>query len=400
MPFTFPAGSTTRRPAHGRLSLILWLIGWVLGLGIAPESPAADLLADGYHVYPGQSIQEAVDLAGRNPTNKMVKVHAGEYRPAAKRQALVWFNASHNGVRLEAVGAVTLTAANPALTSPRAEGYPAVVNHVVYFGHGVGSNTVIQGFRLTGANHFVSDKFTRQMEPDTVVPKNLFFYTDGGAIKVFGRSSPTLRNLEIVDNYASPCAGGISVQQEGLNQEPVVIENCIFRHNLAQVTGSAIDLLAGSAARIQNCLLTGNASNQGIDVVGERSGELHFTNSGVLTIFQHSVALVQNCTFAGNRNAVDDMGGASVYRNCVFVDNGMTNGLAGTQRYEMDLPAGARVTGCVFHSPLPDPRGVVRSAENLLQAPGPQFDSDFVPAAPEYRAAGYRPSPAPVSAVR
>src|SRR5207302_1618170 len=131
----------------------------------------------------GDNIQGALQLAARNETNKTVKVHAGQYRPASKRQALFWFNRAHDGIHLEAVGPVTLTAANPDLSSPRAQGYPAVVNHVIYFGDGISSNTVLEGFRLTGANNFVSEKLTRQMEPDSTLPKNLFFYTDGGGIK-------------------------------------------------------------------------------------------------------------------------------------------------------------------------------------------------------------------------
>src|SRR4029077_5927091 len=129
--------------------------------------------------------------------------------------------------------------------NPQAQGFPAVVNHVVYFGDGISSNTVFRGFRVTGANNFVSDKLTRQMEPDTSVPKNLFFYTDGGGIKIFGRSYPTIRNVEIVDNYSSPCGAGISVQHQGFNREMVTIQDCVFLSDRAQVTGSAIDLLEG-----------------------------------------------------------------------------------------------------------------------------------------------------------
>src|SRR5207253_1927903 len=110
---------------------------------------------------------------------------------------------------------------------------------------GISSNTVLRGFRITGANHFVTEKLTGQMEPDTTVPKNLFFYTDGGAIKVFGRSYPKIQNVEVVDNYASPCGAGISVQQEGFNQYPVLIENCVFLTNRTQATGAASDLLDG-----------------------------------------------------------------------------------------------------------------------------------------------------------
>ena len=242
---------------------------WRLFLGLLCASSACGggvLREDGYHVFPGDNIQEALQQAAANRTNKLVKVHSGEYRPSSKRQALIWFNKMHDGIRLEAVGAVTLTAANPQISTPQNAGFPAVVNHVVYFGDGISSNTVLQGFRITGANHFVTEKLTKQMEPDTTVPKNMFFYTDGGAIKIFGRSYPTIRNVEIVDNYASPCGAGLSVQHQGFNRNSVIIENCVFLRNRTQVTGAAIDLLEGSAASILNCLFVGNVSNTGVDV--------------------------------------------------------------------------------------------------------------------------------------
>lgn len=363
----------------------------LFGLCQATTASSIELQADGYHVYPGDNIQDALQLAAANKTNKVVKVHAGEYRPASKRQALIWFNRAHDGIRLEAVGQVTLTAANPQLSNPKAQSYPAVVNHVVYFGDGISSNTVLRGFRITGANNFVTDKLTRQMEPDATVPKNLFFFTDGGGIKVFGGSSPTIQNVEVVDNFSSPCGAGISIQQEGFKQQPVIIENCVLRGNRAQVTGAAIDLLAGSAARIVNCLLVGNASNLGTDVVAQRSGELAFTNSGVLTIFQNSRALVKNCTFTGNRNAVDDMGGASSYLDCLFCDNTLASGLPGTSRYELDLPVGATVKNCAVRGVVRDPHRCISAKDNLLQPPEPLFDKDFVPAASALKGIGYRP---------
>jgi hypothetical protein len=353
---------------------------------------------DGYHVFPGDNIQEALQQAAENRTNKVVKVHAGEYRPNSKRQALIWFNKMHDGIRLEAVGTVTLTAANPQISTPQAPGYPAVVNHVVYFGDGISSNTVLKGFRITGANHFVTEKLTKQMEPDTTVPKNMFFYTDGGAIKIFGRSYPTIRNVEVIDNYASPCGAGISVQHQGFNQNSALIENCVFLTNRTQVTGAAIDLLEGSAARIVNCLFVGNVSNTGVDVVAKRSGEKPFTNCGVLTVFKNSRAMLSNCTFTGNRNAVDDMGGESVYANCVFIDNNLTDGLTGTERYELDLPAGGKVSGCFIKGVVHDHRQAVSTQENVLNAPPPRFSKYFAAESPEYKGAGYRPvSTEPVS---
>jgi len=367
------------------------LLCWVLFQTFYAACLGIELKLDGYHVFPGDNIQDALQQAAANKTNKVVKVHAGEYRPNSKRQALIWFNQMHDGIRLEAMGQVTLTAANPEITSPMASGFPAVVNHVVYFGDGISSNTVFRGFRLTGANHFVTEKLTKQMEPDTTIPKNLFFYTDGGAIKIFGRSYPTLQNLEVIDNYASPCGAGISVQHMGFNQNSVSIENCLLLRNRAQVTGAAIDLLEGSAARVINCLFVGNVSNTGEDVVAKRSGEKPFTNSGVLTIFQNCRAMLRNCTFTGNRNAVDDMGGASTYVNCIFVDDNVAAGLKGTERYELDLPMGAKVSGCFINGVIRDPRHSVSSNENVLNPPSPKFNKDFVPEAPEYKIVGYRP---------
>jgi hypothetical protein len=370
---------------------LLFAAGLCVLFFIAPEARAARLEKDGYHVFPNESIQDALQAAARDPSNKVVKVHAGEYRPDSKRQALIWFNQLHDGIRLEAVGKVILTAANPQIADQSSPSFPAVVNHVVYFGNGISSNTVIAGFRITGANNFVTQKLTRQIEPDTTVPKNMFFFTDGGAIKVFGRSYPAIRELEVVGNYASPCGAGISVQQQGFNQYPVLIENCVFLNNKTQVTGAAIDLLAGSAARISNCLFAGNVSNTGIDIVARRSGEPAFTNSGVLTIFQNSRAWVQNCTFAGNRNGVDDMGGQSVYTNCIFFRNVLEGGLPGGKRYELDLSKGATVSGCWIIGPVIDIHNAVSSRENVIGAPDPRFNRDYVPQAPEYKNAGYRP---------
>jgi Right handed beta helix region len=360
-------------------------------LAAVPAKAAISLSNDGYHVFPGDNIQDALQQAAENKTNKIVKVHAGEYRPTSKRQALIWFNKKHDGIRVEAQGSVTLSATNPELALPSEQGFPAVVNHVVYFGDGISSNTVLKGFRITGANNFVTRKLTREMEPDTTVPKNFFFFSDGGAIKVFGRSYPRIQNVEVVENFSSPCGAGISVQHQGFNQQPVLIENCVFLRNRTQVTGAAIDLLAGSSARVINCLFVGNVSNTGEDVVAKQSGERPFVNSGVLTIFQHSRAVVQNCTFTGNRNGVDDMGGESSYINCIFVDNNLDTGLKGSARYELAVNAGANCSGCLFHGKVHDVTHAVSAEENVLDSPPPRFNKDFVPEAPAYKSAGYRP---------
>ena len=167
---------------------------------------------------------------------------------------------------VQTLGEVTLTAANAELFDAKNSAHPAVVNHVVYFGDGLSPRTVLHGFKITGANHFVTTA-PPEIEPNAALEKSLFFYADGGAVKIFGRSYPTLRNLEIADNYASPCAAGISIQHEGHGDGAspgwVTIENCVFRNNRAQITGAAVDLLPGSSAVISNCLFTGNLANTG-----------------------------------------------------------------------------------------------------------------------------------------
>ena len=375
--------------SSGRCKVQRLLRVFVLALAVAAVE-AIELKPDGYHIFPGENIQDAIELAAENRTNKSVKVHAGVYAPRAKRQALIWLNRAHDGVRIEAVGAVTLTAANPELSNPKFRTHPAVVNHVVYFGDGISSNTMLRGFRITGANAYVTDKFMTQIEPDKTVPKNSFFLTDGGAIKIFGRSFPVLEDLEIVDNYTTPCGGGISVQHQGFNTQFVVMRDCIFRNNRAQVTGAAVDLLEGSSARLINCLLVENASNLGVDVVARRSGEAPFTNSGALTVFPGSRAIVENCTFTANRNGVDDMSGAGTYRNCIFYKNTVEIGLPGG-RYELDLPRGGTVENCFIAGKVIDPQKVVAAGKNVLNAPDPNFAKDFAPQAAEYSEVGYRP---------
>ncbi|HKS38066.1 MAG TPA: right-handed parallel beta-helix repeat-containing protein [Verrucomicrobiae bacterium] len=370
---------------------IVCAISLLAGCAAPMHCVAFRLETDGFHVYPGESIQDALQAAARHPVNKVVKVHAGVYRPDSKGQAFIWFNRRHDGIRLEAVGDVTLSAANSGIADKNSPGFPAVVNHVVYFGHGISSNTVIKGFRITGANGFSTQRLTKQIEPDTTVPKNLFFFTDGGAIKIFGRSYPTILEVEIVGNYTSPCGAGISVQHEGHNEGWVLIQDCVFRDNRTQVTGAALDLLAGSSARLVNSLFVGNVSNTGIDIVAKRSGEAPFTNSGAMTIFQQSRAWVENCTFTGNRNGVDDMGGKSVYTNCIFFRNVLEGGPG--KRYELDLQKGGSVSRCFINGVLIDPLKVVAANDNVLDAPDPEFNRELVSESVEYRKAGYRRRP-------
>jgi len=151
-------------------------------------------------VYPKNRIQDALEAAARDPLNKTIYVHAGTYRPAARGQALLWFNARHDGITLEAVGDVTLTAANPEVADAQAPSYPAVVNHVVYFGDGVSRKTVLRGFKITGAKNFTSGSGEKSPIESDEIRKTTFFYTDGGGIKIYARSYPTIERVEVFVN--------------------------------------------------------------------------------------------------------------------------------------------------------------------------------------------------------
>ena len=346
-----------------------------------------------YHVHPNGRIQDALEAAAADPVNKTVYVHAGTYRPAAKAQALIWFNARHDGITLEAVGEVILTAANPSVADSKAPSYPAVVNHVVYFGDGISRKTVLRGFKITGANNFTTGSGEKSPIESDEIRKTVFFYTDGGGIKIYARSYPTIENVEIHDNYASPCAGGVSVEHLGQSQESVLFRNCIFRNNRTQTTGSALDLLHGSAATVENCLFVGNVANMGVDVVGLLTGgEFHPENgSGAITVFADSKLMMSRSTLTGNWSGVDDAGRGSTYVDSIFWNNTLPGGISPGKRYELDLEDGAGVRGSFIHGEINDLRGTIKKELNTFDPPDPRFDARFVPQAPEYSKVGYRP---------
>jgi hypothetical protein len=352
-----------------------------------------DSQADGFHVHPGGSIQAALDAAAADRARKSVFVHAGTYRPTAPGQALIWFNARHDGITLQAVGDVVLTAANPDVADAAAPSRPAVVNHVVYFGDGVSPATVLRGFRITGANGFTTGSGDKSPLESDEVRKTLFFYTDGGGIKVYARSFPTIENVEVFGNYTSPCGGGVSVEHLVEPRESVVFRNCIFRENRTQTTGAGFDLLHFSKATLDNCLFTGNVANLGVDVVGILAGgEFHPENgSGAMTVLPGAQATVRRCTFTGNRNGVDDAGIGSSYVDSIFWQNTAKGGISPGRRYEIDIEDGAGVKGCFIHGEVDDLRGTLPRGGNRLAAPDPRFDERFVPQAPEYASVGYRP---------
>jgi len=359
--------------------------------------------ADGFHVYPNGSIQDALETAAKDSAKKTVYVHAGTYRPSKKGQAFIWFNARHDGITLQAVGDVTLTAANPAIADADVPSYPAIVNHVVYFGDGISPKTVLRGFKITGAKNFTTGSGDKSPIEADEIRKTLFFYTDGGGIKIYARSYPTIEDVEVFGNYTSPCGGGVSVEHFGQIQQAATFRHCIFRNNRTQTTGSAVDLLHGSHAVLENCLFVGNVANLGVDYVGLLAGgEYHPENgSGAMTVFEGSKATVSRCTFTGNWNGVDDNGSGSSYVDSIFWKNTLSGGISAAPRYELDITDGSGVRGTFIHGDVNDLRGTIDKSTNTFDPPDPRFDAQFVPQAPQYARVGYRRVIAPAaSAVR
>ena len=182
---------------------------------------------------------------------------------------------------------------------------------------------MLRGFKITGANNFTTGSGEKSPIESDDIRKTPFFYTDGGGIKIYARSYPTIENVEVFGNYTSPCGAGVSVEHLGQMQDSARFRNCIFRNNRTQTTGSGVDLLHGSWATFENCLFVGNVSNMGVDYVGLLTGgEYHPEHgSGALTVFEGSRATVSRCTITGNWNGVDDGGAGSTYVDTIFWKN-------------------------------------------------------------------------------
>jgi hypothetical protein len=347
-----------------------------------------------WQVTPPGRIQDALELAAQDAAHKRVVVHPGVYRPAERGQALIWFNARHDGIVLEAAGDVTLTAANPDLSDPVLPSHPAVVNHVVYFGDGISPKTIMRGFRVTGARNYTSGSGERSPIEADEIRKTPFFFADGGGLKIYARSYPTIERVVVEGNYTSPCGGGVSVEHLGPGEGEVTFRDCIFRDNRTQITGSAVDVLHYSRVSIENCLFVGNVANLGVDYVGMLSGgEYHPENgSGALTVFEGGRAIVTRCTFTANWNGVDDNGEGSRYTDSIFWKNTRRGGIAPGPRYEIDITRGEGVRGCLIHGETNDLRGTISREANTFDAPDPGFDAAFVPTHAAYAKAGYRPN--------
>ncbi|MAD81039.1 MAG: hypothetical protein CMJ50_09395 [Planctomycetaceae bacterium] len=349
-----------------------------------------------FHVHPGEDIQMVLDAAAEASAGATVRIHEGTYRPAQYGQAFIRFNRQHDGIKLEAVGEVVLTAANEDIADPSEAGFPAMVNHVVFFGDGISPRTVLRGVTITGANGFVSDDDSSpSIEPDSnlqQLEKGLFFYCDGGGIKIFGRSYPTIEGVVIRDNVTRLCGAGVSVEHRGFSENQAVFRDCVFRDNRCPGTGSAVDVLGGSSAVIENCLFVGNIGNTGMDRIAIEYGLRynHKHGCGALTVFPNSRVSVRRCTFTENWNGADDKGVGNSYLDSIFWQNVAGDGSRPGGPYELDIADASNVRRCYIGGNVADLQQTIVPQDNNLDAPNPQFDMLFQPRAKEYQDVGYR----------
>ncbi len=350
-----------------------------------------------FHVFAEENIQHAIDAAAASSSSKVVRVHAGTYFPKQTSQALLHLTAVHDGVVLEADGDVVLSGTHSGPDGQTGTTDDVKVNHVVYFGDGISSQTVLRGFRITGAQPgTIFDQSEPPLEPRSrqreLIP-GMFFYLDGGAIKIFGRSSPRIMELVIDGNESGLCGGGVSIEHRGLHDQPVQFTSCVFRNNRCPATGSAVDLLEGSLATFENCLFVNNVGNYGMDRIQREYGLSYNAQhgSGALTVFPDSRAEVNRCTFSGNWNGVDDHGRGSVYRNTIFWKNDASDGSRAGDPYEVDVMDASGLRDCWIGGGVSDLRGTIDRSQNRVAAPDPEFDEEFRPQRQGLEDLGYRP---------
>jgi hypothetical protein len=76
----------------------------------------------------------------------------------------------------------------------------------------------------------------------------------------------------------------------------------------------------------------------------------------------------------------------------IFWKNNLPGGISPGKRYEIDIVDGGGVKGCFVNGDVNDLRETIDRAANTFDAPDPRFDARYVPAAPAYAKAGYRPA--------
>jgi hypothetical protein len=242
------------------------------------------------------TIQEAIDDSNNSDE---IKVAAGTYPEA--------INFNGKAIRLYSSNGPEVTIIDAKLKSP-----------VVTCNNGEDSNTILEGFTITGGNAVNSE------------PMGC-----GGGMRNFNNSNPTVINCRFTDNMAAD--GGGMFNQES---NPTVI-NCIFNSNWALAAAGAGMLNDFSSPKVTNCTFSGNIAcrdgggmgnfdNSNPTVIDcNFSGNQAEAGGGIYNRF-HCSPTVINCTFKNNMacGMCNKLNSSPTVINCTFIGNiysGMSN---------------------------------------------------------------------------
>jgi len=193
--------------------------------------------ADTFHVYPGESIQTAID--GASFTGDEIIVHPGTYSEAIDFWGkAIWLHSS-DGPEVTIIDATGLAAS------------------VVVCASSEGPDTVLAGFTITGGSA-----------------------TSGGGMYNY-YASPTVTNCTFSWNTAGLGAGAGMFNENG---SPTVT-NCTFSGNTASWDGGGMCNYDNASPTVTNCTFSGNTAG-----LGAGGGMLNYYASPTVT----------NCTFSGN----------------------------------------------------------------------------------------------------
>jgi len=251
------------------------------------------------------SIQDAINAAVNGDE---IEVAPGTYLEA--------IDFSGKAIRLYSSG-------GPALTTINGTGY----YHVVQCVSGEASDTVLEGFTITGGN-------ANGDSPND----------SGGGMYCYS-SSPTVTNCTFTGNLAESSGGGMHSWNWG---QPTVTD-CTFISNSAGYQGGGLAIRWYSVATISGCSFSGNTVTGG-----------QFCNGGGLSVSFDLGTSVTNCTFTSNSASYggggmyngnhirvygpDPSAPATLVTNCTFIGNSAPN--IGGAMYNMQ--SGPEITNCTL----------------------------------------------------
>ena len=246
-----------------KINLNIWLLVCVLMMTLAVPAGAVTHYVDPNGSADFTSIQAAIDAA--NDYDE-IEVAPGTYYEA--------IDFKNKAVRLYSSGGPDVT------TIDGTGNY-----HVVQCVNGEDTNTILEGFTITGGNANGIDAFNQgggmYNRDSSPTVKNCTFTGNSagyGGGMLNDNSSPTITDCTFIDNTATDFGGGI----ENYNGGSPTVTNCLFSGNTAEDGGGMIN--NGCSPTVTNCTFSGNTASTAV-------GGMYNLNS---------IPTVTNCIFWGN----------------------------------------------------------------------------------------------------